>query len=116
TWTHLTTENGLPKPPLGKIDVSIAPSHPQRMYALIQTKDQGSVWRSDDGGSNWKVVSWDRNLIMRAGYYIATGAGTSMHVALPNGQLYHVASDDQVPYWIYGNRQDDGGWRISSDL
>src|SRR6185437_5353053 len=45
-------------------------SNPQRMYALIQTKDQGSVWRTDDGGINWKVVSWDRNLIMRAGYYI----------------------------------------------
>jgi photosystem II stability/assembly factor-like uncharacterized protein len=187
TWTHLTTANGLPKPPLGKIDVTIAPSNPQRMYALIQTRDQGSVWRSDDGGGHWKVVSWDRNLIMRAGYYIfieanpkdadgvlvlnsgdhyssdggqtfsgeggknvkplgaascgdchdgwidptdpkhyvltddgganiATGAGTSMHVALPNGQLYHIASDDQVPYWIYGNRQDDGGWRISSDI
>ncbi|TAN01880.1 MAG: hypothetical protein EPN40_02025, partial [Rhodanobacteraceae bacterium] len=68
TWTHLG--NGLPSPPLGKIDVTIAPSNPQRMYALIQTKDQGSVWRSDDGGTSWKVVSHDRNLIMRAGYYI----------------------------------------------
>lgn len=187
TWKHLSTQNGLPTPPLGKIDVSIAPSNPQRMYALIQTKDQGSVWRSDDGGENWKVASWDRNLIMRAGYYIfieanpkdadgvlvlnsgdhyssdgghtfsgeggksakplgaascgdchdgwidptnpahyvltddgganiATGAGTALHVALPNGQIYHIASDDQVPYWIYGNRQDDGGWRISSDI
>ena len=187
TWTHLTTANGLPTPPLGKIDVSIAPSNPQRMYALIQTRDQGSVWRSDNGGESWKVASWDRNLIMRAGYYIfieanpgdadgvlvlnsgphyssdggktfsgeggkhvkplgpascgdchdgwidptnpahyvltddgganiATGAGNALHVALPNGQVYHIASDDQVPYWIYGNRQDDGAWRLSSDI
>ncbi|HEX5353604.1 MAG TPA: sialidase family protein [Rhodanobacteraceae bacterium] len=185
TWKHLT--RGLPTPPLGKIDVSIAPSNPQRMYALIQTRDQGSVWRSDDGGSSWKVVSHDRNLIMRAGYYIfieanpkdangvlvlnsgdhyssdggltfsgeggkkvksfgpascgdchdgwidptdpahyvltddggaqiATGAGTALTVALPNGQIYHIASDNQVPYWIYGNRQDDGAWRLSSDI
>lgn len=187
SWKHLTAANGLPEPPLGKIDVSIAPSNPQRMYALIQTKDQGSVWRSDDGGSHWKVVSHDRNLIMRAGYYIfieanpkndngvlvlnsgahyssdgghtfsgeggtsakpfgpafcgdchaawidptnpahyvltddagasiATGAGTALHVTLPNGQIYHIASDNQVPYWIYGNRQDDGAWRLSSDI
>ncbi|MDE2225667.1 MAG: hypothetical protein KGJ46_10380 [Xanthomonadaceae bacterium] len=185
TWTHAT--NGLPAPPLGKIDVTIAPSNPQRMYALIQTRDQGSVWRSDDGGTSWKVVSHDRNLIMRAGYYIfieanpkdangvlvlnssphyssdggltfsgeggknvkplgpascgdchdgwidptnpahyvltddggaqiATGAGTALTVALPIGQVYHIASDNQVPYWIYGNRQDDGAWRVSSDI
>ena len=40
------------------------------MYALIQTSNQGSVWRSDDAGTTWKVVSWDRSLIGRAGYYI----------------------------------------------
>ncbi|HWK10175.1 MAG TPA: hypothetical protein VNR64_09000, partial [Vicinamibacterales bacterium] len=68
TWTKLT--NGLPKPPLGKIDVAIAPSDSKRMYALIQTADQGSLWRSDDGGTSWMRVSSDRSLIGRAGYYI----------------------------------------------
>jgi photosystem II stability/assembly factor-like uncharacterized protein len=68
TWTHLT--KGLPKPDVGKIDVQIAPSDSNRMYALIQTASQGSVWRSDDAGANWNVVSWDRSLIGRAGYYI----------------------------------------------
>jgi photosystem II stability/assembly factor-like uncharacterized protein len=67
-WTHATT--GLPKSPLGKIDVSIAQSNPKRIYALIQTADQGSLWRSEDTGATWKVVSWDRSLIGRAGYYI----------------------------------------------
>jgi photosystem II stability/assembly factor-like uncharacterized protein len=67
-WTKVTA--GMPKPPVGKIDVAIAPSDSKRMYALIQTPDQGSLWRSDDGGANWKVVSWDRSLIGRAGYYI----------------------------------------------
>src|SRR5215467_13384515 len=68
TWTKVT--NGIPKSPLGKIDVAIAPSDSKRMYALIQTADQGSLWRSDDSGSSWKTVSWDRSLIGRAGYYI----------------------------------------------
>ena len=40
------------------------------MYALIQTADQGSLWRSEDGGATFKIVSWDRSLIGRAGYYI----------------------------------------------
>ena len=67
-WAKVTT--GMPKSPVGKIDVAIAPSNPKRMYALIQTADQGSLWRSEDAGTSWKVVSWDRSLIGRAGYYI----------------------------------------------
>jgi photosystem II stability/assembly factor-like uncharacterized protein len=67
-WTRLT--NGLPKPPIGKVDVAIAPSNSKRMYALVQTADQGSLWRSDDAGGTWTTVSWDRSLIGRAGYYI----------------------------------------------
>ena len=67
-WTKITA--GMPKPPVGKVDVAIAPSDPKRMYALIQTADQGSLWRSDDAGTSWRAVSWDRSLIGRAGYYI----------------------------------------------
>jgi photosystem II stability/assembly factor-like uncharacterized protein len=70
-WTKITS--GMPKPPVGKIDVAIAPSNSKRMYALIQTADQGSLWRSDDGGTTWNTVSWDRSLIGRAGYYIRLG-------------------------------------------
>ena len=67
-WTKVTA--GMPKPPVGKIDVAIAPSNTKRMYALIQTANQGSLWRSEDAGATWKVISWDRSLIGRAGYYI----------------------------------------------
>jgi photosystem II stability/assembly factor-like uncharacterized protein len=67
-WTKATA--GMPRSPVGKIDVAIAQSSTKRMYALIQTADQGSLWRSEDAGATWKVVSWDRSLIGRAGYYI----------------------------------------------
>src|SRR5579875_638263 len=36
--------HGLPKPPVGKIDVAIAPTNANRVYALIQTANQGSLW------------------------------------------------------------------------
>ena len=32
-------------------------------------------------------------------------------VTLPIGQMYHVAVDNQVPYYIYSNMQDDGTMR-----
>src|SRR5207237_392867 len=40
---------------------------------------------------------------------LTTSHGKSFtSVSLPNGQMYHVAVDNQIPYWIYGNRQDNG--------
>jgi len=172
TWTHIEG-HGLPHSPVGKIDVAVAPTDSNRVYALIQTPDQGSVWRSDDGGQKWKVVNWDRSLIGRAGYYIRIQvsptnenevfvANSSFHhsvdggetfatvkwggdthdiwidprnadrfvitddagliitqahgrgfhrVTFPIGQMYHVAVDDQVPYYVYSNMQDDGTMR-----
>ena len=46
------------------------------------------------------------------GMQITTNHGQDVHaIALPIGQMYHVAVDNQVPYWIYSNRQDDGTMR-----
>src|SRR5579863_7087712 len=92
-WKHIE-EHGLPKSPLGKIDVAVAPSNSNRVYALIQTADQGSMWRSDDGGANWKVVNWDRALIGRAGYYIrlAVSPSNDKEVMVSNSS-FHVSTD-----------------------
>src|SRR5262249_55640293 len=76
TWNKIEAP-GLPRQPLGKIDVAVAPNDSNRVYALIQTKDQGSVWRSDDGGENWRVVNHERPLIGRAGYYIRLAVSPS---------------------------------------
>ena len=57
----------------------MAASNPNRIYALIETSDgdpvhgargeRGELWRSDDGGANWQVVSHDRQLAGRTQYY-----------------------------------------------
>ncbi len=36
-------------------------------------------------------------------------------IGLPIAQIYHVYADDAVPYFVYGNEQDNGSWRISSN-
>ena len=170
-WKRLQG-HGLPHAPVGKIDVAVAAKNSKRVYALIQTADQGSIWRSDDGGETWSNGSWQRALIGRAGYYIRLAVSptnpdevlvanssfwlssdggksfrqmpwggdthdiwmdpdgkrilvthdggmymttdhgaTSERVTLPIGQMYHVAVDNDVPYHIYGNMQDDGTMR-----
>ena len=46
------------------------------------------------------------------GMFMTTDHGaTSNRVTLPIGQMYHVAVDNDVPYRIYGNMQDDGTMR-----
>ena len=79
TWTRLT-EHGLPAAPVGKISPQVARSNSSRVYALIETGDgmptnhgqltqNGSLWRSEDGGENWRMVSADRRLRGRTHYY-----------------------------------------------
>jgi photosystem II stability/assembly factor-like uncharacterized protein len=68
-WKRLTHDDGLPESPLGKIAVAVAPSDSQRVYALIETGDKGSLWRSDNGGVKWKLVSHSRLLNERPHYY-----------------------------------------------
>jgi photosystem II stability/assembly factor-like uncharacterized protein len=78
TWTRLSG-HGLPAHDVGKIGLAIAHSAPNRVYALIETADgvpqdgrpadRGELWRSDDGGANWNVVSHNRALGCRQPYY-----------------------------------------------
>lgn len=88
-WTKIE-EHGLPKSPLGKIDVAVAPTNSNRVFALIQTKDQGSLWRSDDAGEHWKAVNYQRALIGRAGYYIrvAVSTGSDNEVLVANSSFH----------------------------
>ncbi len=44
--------NGFPTGLTGRIGLAIAPSNPNRIYALIQSRD-GVLWRSDDAGLHW---------------------------------------------------------------
>ena len=40
-----------------------------------------------------------------------TRGRTWQRIQLPNGQIYHVTVDNQVPYYVYGNRQDGPSYR-----
>jgi len=197
TWKKITG-HGLPTRMTGKWALAIARSNPNRIYALIETgdgvpykgqeTDRGKLWRSDDGGENWRLASSDRAMGGRTHYYfrlevspanenevffltnpfgtsidggenlvrgpggpgggggggfggsspggdnhdiwidptdsnrmaVANDAGVSLtvnhgrmwqRIQLPNGQLYHVTTDNRIPYFVYGNRQDGPSYR-----
>ncbi|MBL0171222.1 MAG: sialidase [Gemmatimonadaceae bacterium] len=190
TWKRLTG-HGLPTKPVGKVALAIAPSNPDRIYAMIETGDgvpwngeateSGQLWRSDDGGENWAMISADRNAMGRAHYYSRTVVnsdnenelyfltasfaksidggrtlttltrgdapggdhhdmwidptnGARMIVAhdqglsistnrgktwfrqrLGNAQIYHVTVDNEIPYNVLGNKQDEPSYRGPSN-
>lgn len=186
TWKRLTG-NGLPTRTTGKVVVAVAPTNSNRVYAMIETgdgvplngkeTDRGKLWRSDDGGETWRLVSYDRSLGGRTHYYfrmavspdnenetyfltagfavsidggenirpgtfgsspggdnhdiwidptnanriavandggvsISTTRGRSWYrIQLPIAQMYHVTVDNRIPYYVYGNEQDDPSYR-----
>ena len=67
TWTK-QTGHGLPSGETGRIGLAFAPSNPRRVYALIETKN-GLLWRSDDAGADWTLLSSDPLMDERPFYY-----------------------------------------------
>ncbi|MBA3713398.1 MAG: hypothetical protein H0W76_13270 [Pyrinomonadaceae bacterium] len=83
TWNKLT--NGLPKL-AGRIGVKIAPSNPNIVYTITESKD-GTLYRSDDRGETFKQVSKQANIVSRGFYY------TDLRVDPTNeNRVYAVAS------------------------
>lgn len=68
-WTRLQG-NGLPSGVTGRIAVAFAPSDAERIYALIESA-QGSLWRTGDGGKNWKMVNASHAINQRPFYFTA---------------------------------------------
>lgn len=66
----------------------VNPLHPQHM---IQSHDQG-IAISVDGGKTW-------------------GSRDN----LPIGQFYHIAADNEFPYYVYGSQQDEGALGVVSN-
>jgi photosystem II stability/assembly factor-like uncharacterized protein len=84
TWKRLTG-NGLPTKMIGKVGLAMSKANSNRVYALIETGDgvpavnmtgpeKGRLWRSDDGGNTWTMVSIDRQVAGRTHYYNRMGA------------------------------------------
>jgi photosystem II stability/assembly factor-like uncharacterized protein len=65
SWNKLT--NGLPKL-LGRIGIRVAPSNPNVVYAIVESKE-GTLYRSDDRGETFKQVSKQSNIVSRGFYY-----------------------------------------------
>jgi photosystem II stability/assembly factor-like uncharacterized protein len=114
TWLPLTT--GLPTEGLGRIGLAIAPTSPNRVYAIVDAKS-GGLYRSDDGGSTWALVAGDKRIWGRGWYFCKTAvdpknpdvvyvSNTSVYRSTDAGKTWTAikgapGGDDYHQLWIY---------------
>ncbi|MGB5553809.1 MAG: glycosyl hydrolase [Flavobacteriaceae bacterium] len=135
TWKEISKNEGFPKDTLGIIGVAVSPLNSNRVFAMVENKEKGGLYRSDDGGKKWEMINDDRKLRQRAWYYTKVYADTededvvyimnvSYHKSADGGKTF---SDHNAPHgdhhdlWIAPENSkrmiiaDDGGAQVSYD-
>ncbi len=133
SWTKLT--KGLPKL-MGRIGIKVAPSSPNVVYVVAETRE-GYVFRSDDHGDSWQKVSDNANTLGRGFYYADLRVdpnnenrvytlGMSFSLSIDGGQTFNLMTGnfhgDHQSLWIDPTNPrrmfmgDDGGLNVSYDM
>ncbi len=135
SWRKISTNSGFPKGILGVIGVTVSPVDSERVWAIVENEEKGGVYRSDNGGKEWKYTNSDRSLRQRAWYYSKIYADTqdidgvyvmnvAYHYSDDGGETFkssYAPHGDHHDLWIApedNNRMiigDDGGAQVSYD-
>ncbi len=135
TWTEISKNEGFPKDTLGIIGVTVSPKNSDRVWAIVEHKEKGGLYRSEDGGKKWTQVNSERKLRQRAWYYTRVYADTEDEdVVYVLNVRYHKSTDggktfntfnaphgDHHDLWISPENSkrmiigDDGGAQVSYD-
>lgn len=127
TWTLQTRNHDINERAPYYTRMAVSTDNPEELYfASVKfsvSKDGGKTLKSgySAGGDNhdiW-VDPTNANRIMVAhdgGASISLNRGkTYQRIVLPIAQMYHVSVDDQIPYNVYGNRQDGYSYKGPSN-
>ncbi len=76
SWEELTV--GLPAGTKGRIAVAVAPSRPNRVYALVEA-DTTALYRSDDLGESWAEVNTSTTVQLRPFYFALVAVDPEDH-------------------------------------
>ncbi|MCM4156552.1 hypothetical protein [Gramella sp. AN32] len=142
TWQERTSKDGLPEGELGRIGLAIAPSNPEIIYALVESK-KNALYKTEDGGFNWKMVNSDENEIGNRPFYysdifvdpqnpnrlysvftyinVSDDGGKSFEELMPAYGVSNGVHPDHHAWWIHPEDGDfmmdgnDGGLNITRD-
>jgi photosystem II stability/assembly factor-like uncharacterized protein len=127
---------GLPGALIGKGNLAVTAASPARVYALIEAKPGGGVYRSDDAGQTWIATNTVLGgLVQRPFYYTTLGADpTNADVLYAGAESFYKSVDagktfttmrtphgDNHDIWVSprdGNvmiQANDGGANVSLD-
>ena len=67
TWKEIKA-HGLPETILGRIGVTVSGANPNRIWAVVEA-EKGGIFRSDDSGETWHILTDDHRFRQRAWYY-----------------------------------------------
>ena len=127
--------NGLPTELIGKANLAVTAANPSRIYALVEAKPGGGLYRSDDAGQTWTLVNSQGSLIQRPFYYVTLGADpTNADVVYAGAEGFFKSVDggktfttfrtphgDNHDIWINPKdgqtmiQANDGGANVSTD-
>ncbi|HKD91827.1 MAG TPA: hypothetical protein VKB56_07980 [Terriglobales bacterium] len=127
TWNLIAGTDVMPG--LGRVGLAVAPSNPNRVYAIVDAKD-GGLWRSDGGGNHdWQRVNFEQRIWGRGWYFgqIAVDPkdpdtvyvmNTSTYRSRDGGKTFEAikgapGGDDYHQLWI--NPNDPNRLALSSD-
>jgi photosystem II stability/assembly factor-like uncharacterized protein len=137
-FTKIT--NGLPTELIGKANLAVTAAKPNRIYALVEAKPGGGLYRSDDAGQTWQAMNPQpaniaAQMIQRPFYYVALGADpTNADVVYAGAEGFFKSTDggktfsilrtphgDNHDIWINPHdgqtliQSNDGGANVSFD-
>jgi len=70
SWTEITRNEGLPRSAIiGRVGLAASGARPGRLWALIESPEAPGLYRSDDFGRAWSLVSAKRELRNRPFYF-----------------------------------------------
>jgi photosystem II stability/assembly factor-like uncharacterized protein len=67
TWKEIKG-HGLPDGVIGRIGVTVSGANPNRVWAVVEA-DKGGIFRSEDAGETWRLMTDDHRFRQRAWYY-----------------------------------------------
>ncbi len=135
TWIEISKNKGFAEGVLGNIGITVSPVNNEHIWAIVENKDKGGVYKSDDGGDTWTQVNSERKLRQRAWYYSRIYTDPQdVNVIYVLNVNYHKSSDggktfstfnaphgDRHDLWIAPENPkrmimgDDGGAQITYD-
>jgi photosystem II stability/assembly factor-like uncharacterized protein len=108
TWTELAA-GGLPPKPWGRVEVAVAPSNANVVYAFVESKDSG-LYRSADGGKTWEARDKSQMMVWRPFYFARLVVDPTNPDRVYKPDLNLIVSEDGGRSFAQSGGRSHGDW------